>query len=140
MSHLLELHKEKKHFLIEFSNLNAKELAQFANGNFEGLESFYNSRESILEILQLIEEKIVHQSEGSKTITLNYTEKQMLEASMKEIKALTLEIVKQDMDLLSLIEGAKSAIIKELQSLKKNKKSVGAYKTKVDNHQIDEEA
>lgn len=140
MTHLLELHKEKKHFLNEFMALNAREISNFANGNFEGLNQFYHRRESILEILQFIEEKIALQIENPDLPSLNLTEKKMLESAVNEIHKLAQEIVKQDMDLLSLIDGTKSAIIKELQNLKRNKKGVGSYKTKVDHHQIDEEA
>ncbi len=140
MSHLLELHKEKKHFLEAFCRANADELINFANGNFEGIESFYNKRESILEILHFIEGKIADNSLQYATRTLNGTECNMLESAVIDIKTLTQTIVQQDRDILSLVEGTKGAIIKELQSLKKNKKSVAGYKTKVDNHQIDEEA
>lgn len=140
MSHLLELHKEKKHFLEKFTSLNSRELLNFAEGNYEGLDSFYHKREKILEILQMIEEKINQTINLPATVHLNAVERKMLESSLDAIRRLTQTIVQQDMDILSLIEATKSAIIKELQSVKKNKKSFSSYKTKVDHHQIDEEA
>lgn len=140
MSNLLELHKEKNIFLERFSQLNADELSNFANGNFDKIEAFYNQREKILEILQFIEDKISLQSHLATTKVWSGTERKMLENAILEIKILTHTIVQQDMDILSLVDATKSAIIRELQSLKKNKKSVSGYKTKVDHHQIDEEA
>lgn len=140
MTHLLELYGEKKHFLTKFCQLNSRELSHFAEGNFDGIEAFYYKREKILEIIQSLEEKIelIHlRTTPSKT--MNQTEKMMADSLLVEINKLTQTIIKQDMDSLSLIEAAKSAIIRELQLIKKNKKSVSSYKTKVDHHQIDEE-
>lgn len=142
MSHLLELYREKKHFLEEFTNLNSNELQNFANGHFDNIETFYNKREKILQIIQLIDDKINLQGNqtGNRIESLNQLERRMLESATIEIRSLTQAIIKQDMDILSLIEATKSAIINELRSLGKNKKSVSNYKTKVDHHQIDEEA
>lgn len=140
MTHLLELYGEKKHFLGQFANLNARELTQFAEANFANIEVFYNKREDILEILQSLDEKIDTLQRSSYSKSMNHTERLMIQTTTEEIKKLTSTIVKQDMDILSLIEAAKSAIIRELQSIKKTKKTVSLYKTKVDHHQFDEEA
>jgi hypothetical protein len=139
MTQLIQLHNEKKHFLMEFSNISTKALTEFASGNFEGIEMFYNKRETILEILRFIDEKISLVAQSAQQ-TPKPMETQRLEIAILEIKKLTQSIVSKDMDVLAIIEATKSAIIRELQSLKKNKKSVASYKTKVDNHQIDEQA
>ena len=49
-------------------------------------------------------------------------------------------IIHQDLDVLSCIDKAKTEIIRELQSIKKNKKAVSGYKMPDFAKTLDEEA
>ena len=138
MTSLLKLHEEKRHFLKKFNQINSQEILRFSQGDFDGLDYFYDSREKILHILQSLDQKILHESERTRSLTAE--QKSALETSLNEIRYLTQSIVQQDMDILTLIEATKTTIIQELRSIQKNKKSVSSYKTKVDHRQIDEEA
>lgn len=141
---ILELLNEKKHFLIEFNKFNSVGISNFQNNNYDKIDSFYNGRENLLEILKYIEEKIENQNNIKNDSTGNYSlgfqDEKMIAFVKLEIKAITHEILNQDLKILSLIENEKSSIIKELQNINKNKKNFGSYKTKINQHQIDEEA
>jgi hypothetical protein len=53
---------------------------------------------------------------------------------------LVTRILAQDLQVLSLIEQAKSNIIKELRSVQAGKKAVGAYKSPTQSNKLDEKA
>lgn len=127
---VLELLIEKKHFLNEFYKINLKGLTQFENNDFDNVELFYNSREKLLEIIQYIDQKTDELSPKIAVATVNSDGSKMIAFIQLEIKALAQEILKQDMQILSLMDQEKSSIIKELQSIGKNKKHFGSYKTK----------
>lgn len=153
---ILELLSEKKHFLLEFNKINLQGIAQFKNSNFDNIEFFYNSRESLLEIIKYIDQKIENLSDSIKNLqsknqeigasslnptkVLNQNDPKLIAFIKLEIKALTQEILNQDMQILALMDHEKSSIIKELQSINKNKKNFGSYKTKINHYQVDEEA
>lgn len=159
---VLELLVEKKHFLNEFNKINLQGLSQFQNNNFDNIEVFYNSREKLLEIIQYIDQKIdklpsdklngpsnASRKETSfssaapavNTTTANSDDSKMIAFIQLEIKALAQEILKQDMQILSLMDQEKSSIIKDLQNIGKNKKHFSSYKTKINPKMaVDEEA
>jgi hypothetical protein len=130
---IIELLKQKKHFLSEFCQISSSGLMNFKKNNFDEIDLFYNGRESLLEIIQYIDQKIesIPPSEAF--------DPKMIAILKLEIKALSQEILNQDMKILSIVDNEKSNIIKELQNISKNKKNVSSYKTKVSRHQIDEE-
>ena len=100
------------------------------DGNFDNLDVFYNSREKILGILTDIDEKIEEES-------IFDFEEENLESGVKKkvLRALDYKneqvtrILGQDLQILSLIETAKSNIIKELTNVKDTKKILGSYKS-----------
>jgi hypothetical protein len=49
-------------------------------------------------------------------------------------------VLKQDLDILSMIDKEKSNIIRELQDLKKDKKGISGYKSSKVTSRINEEA
>ncbi len=143
---ILDLFKKKKHFLSEFAQLGSVELKRFQNHDFSHLESFYNSRESLLELIKYIDQKI-EDMETSEDFKKEQRSQRFIENKAPhldllkvEMKVLTQEILKKDLEILSLIDREKSLLIKDIQSVRKNKKHVSSYKTKVGSHQIDEEA
>lgn len=137
---LRELQKEKKHFLTEFMNLNSKALIDLRNGNFHGVEELYNQREQVLEILKFIDEKISSINSYKKETNSYGRLEVTMDSPLNENSEIIQKILNQDREILILIDSTKTSIISEIQSLKKNKKCVSHYKTKVDHHQFDEEA
>lgn len=153
---ILELLAEKKHFLLEFNKINLQGIIHFQNSNFDNIESFYNGRESLLEIIKYIDQKIenlasITISSQTKNLSigagalnhsrvLSQDDQKMIAFIKLEIKALAQEILNQDMQILALMDNEKSSIIKELQSISKNKKNFASYKTKTNYNKVDEEA
>lgn len=58
MLRIIDLLNQKNHFLEKFYTLNENEILNFASGIFDNLESFYQSREKILELIKYIIMKI----------------------------------------------------------------------------------
>ncbi|MCB0391176.1 MAG: hypothetical protein KDD58_07790 [Bdellovibrionales bacterium] len=130
MTGVLDLLIEKNHFLDKFLVLNEKEILNFLDGNFDNLDSFYNSREKILGILSEIDVKIEEESifDLEESVVDSDTKKRVLKALDYKNELVT-RILGQDLQILSLIETAKSNIIKELSGVKSTRKVLGAYKS-----------
>ncbi|MCB0356132.1 MAG: hypothetical protein KDD40_03950 [Bdellovibrionales bacterium] len=130
MTGVLDLLIQKNHFLDKFLQLNEKEILNFIDGNFDNLDSFYNSREKILGIISDIDAKIEEES-------IFDLEEEMIASDVKKkvIRALDYKneqvtrILGQDLQILSLIETAKSNIIKELSQVKSTRKVFNSYKS-----------
>ncbi|MFZ4404486.1 MAG: hypothetical protein ACOYOK_10330 [Pseudobdellovibrionaceae bacterium] len=141
MKRIITLLEEKNHYLEKFYALNENELLNLKQGNFDSLESFYKTREKILEILNYIDSKL---DEAEKKLSEDYEIKS--DEKIKIIENLQIKdqyvsrILVQDLEVISCIEVAKSNLIKELQEVKKVKKAVGSYKSKVFEQKLDEEA
>lgn len=138
MDELIELFKEKNHFLKKFYLLNLRELDHFNSNKFENLETFYSQREQILEIINYIKTKIEKLSAIKEfKECYNNVEIKKIEQSNE---VLAKDILKQDAEILALIENAKNLIIKELQKIKKGKSVVSKYKGFNKTNNLDEEA
>lgn len=131
MKELSHHYQNKIDFLIEFTRINSKFIDEFADGSFEKIDLFYEQREKILKIIQFINKKIELKS--------GTNHKSYFEAIV-EINRLVELITKQDFCILSLIDQKKAELLKDIQSLNKNKKTINSYKTKVDHRQFDEKA
>jgi len=133
---------EKNHYLEKFYSLNEKELVNFLAGNFENLEGFYQSREQILEMIRYVDLQIdkSHNEVLRTGQDLNDTSKRELKKAMKIKDEYVERIISQDLDVLACIDKAKTEIIRELQSIKKNKKAVSGYRMPDFQKTLDEEA
>ena len=143
MNHrLITLVYEKNHYLEKFYSLNEKELVNFLAGNFESLEGFYQSREQILEMIRYVDLQIdkTHNEVLRTGQDLHDTIKRELKKAMKIKDEYVERIIHQDLDVLACIDKAKTEIIRELQSLKKNKKAVSGYRMPDFQKTLDEEA
>jgi hypothetical protein len=136
MEELLELFKEKNHFLKKFYLINLKELESFCENKFENLESFYDQREKLIDIIGYIKSKIEKLSELDDL--KNYRQNPNIQAIEKTNDTITNDILKQDSEILSHIENAKNNIIKELQKIKTGKKIVSKYKGFTNQNNLDE--
>jgi hypothetical protein len=122
MDELIELFKEKNHFLKKFYLLNLKELENFNNNKFENLEFFYSQREKLIDIISYIKAKIEKLSTNDEL--KNHMKNKDLKTIEENNNIIAKDILDQDSEILSHIENAKNLIIKELQKIKNGKKIV----------------
>lgn len=141
MDTIINLLKDKNYHLQKFYQLNEGELLNFADNNFDNLEIFYQSRETILDLIRCIDRLIdaassAHSSPGE----ISAAEKREMLNAMNAKNDLVQQILAQDLQILSVIEIAKSDIIKELRQVQSAKKAVGAYKSGEAPSKLDEKA
>lgn len=141
MVRLINLMNEKNHYLEKFFSLNEIELANFQLGNFDSLDSFYQSREKILEIISYLDAEL-HKLQGEHDDAFLPSQAERDQA--RECLAVKDEYVKRivdlDLEILACIEQAKNAIIKDLQNIKNGKKAITGYKAPQHHNRLDEEA
>lgn len=139
MLRIITLLNQKNHYLEKFYSLNETELLNFVRGDFNSLESFYQMRDKILEIIKYIDSEIDHaqvRSEGELTLEI----KLQIRESMAIKDEYVNRILAQDLEILACIENEKSNIIRELQSINRSKNAVGRYKSGIgDARRLDEE-
>ncbi len=141
METIINLLKDKNYHLQKFHELNETELLNFAEGNFENLETFYEARETILDLVRcidrLLEAAAVAQGDD---IKISEEDRHQILKCMNEKNDLVTRILAQDLQVLSMIEKEKSDIIKELRQVQSAKKAVGAYKSGETINKLDEKA
>lgn len=137
MSRIITLINQKNHYLEKFYSANESELLNFVAGDFSNLESFYQSREKILEMIKYIDGQIEAASaEGNE---LSAAERKEVSEGLAIKDEYVNRILGQDLEILATIEDAKSSIIRELQDVRKTRKAVGSYRSRTFNNIIDEE-
>lgn len=141
MDTIINLLKDKNYHLQKFHQLNESELINFAENSFDNLEVFYQSRETILDLIRCIDRLIEAASQAHGT-DMNITDQQKKEvlSAMSAKNDLVTRILAQDLQILSVIEQAKSDIIKELRQVQGANKAVGAYKSGDTRNKLDEKA
>ncbi|MBL7687993.1 MAG: hypothetical protein JNJ49_08150 [Bdellovibrionaceae bacterium] len=144
---LIELLEEKNHYLAKFVELNETELLNFEEGYFENVESFYQAREKVLDIVRcidaLIDDEVRALGETAEEFSLNAETRACVEDLMRTKDVLAKQILAQDLKVLAAIENEKSNIIRDLQQTTQSRKAVGAYgasAAQADLRQLDEEA
>lgn len=141
MDTIINLLNDKNYHLQKFYQLNESELLNFAEDNFDNLETFYQARETILDLIRCIDRLIdaasnAHESPGQIS---DQNKKEMI-TCMATKNELVTRILSQDLQILSVIEQAKSNIIKELRAVESGKKAIGAYKSGTPRNKLDEKA
>lgn len=140
MIRIITLLNEKNHYLEKFYSLNEVELVNFAQGLFDNLESFYQTRERILDVLKYVDAQIekAHDAVVADNNVTREDRRQIKEAL--DIKdEYVARIIEQDIQVLSCIELAKNSIIKELQDVRRSRKAVGGYKSNTFQNRLNEE-
>ena len=135
---LLTLYAEKNHFLKKFVEINDKEIIQFQSGIFEGLEVFYENREKLLEIIRYLDSDI--DAEQDSLVNIDKGSKALFRDLLDQKNELVDQVLKQDLEIIDLIEMQKSQIIRELQDIKKNQRGLSGYKLNQSSVRLDEEA
>jgi hypothetical protein len=141
MLRIIDLLQEKNHYLEKFYSLNETEITNFSHGNFDNLETFYNTRERILEIIKYLDGQLDSVQNDMATLTDITTEQRFKVRESMSIKdEYVARIIDQDLEVLACIEAAKSNIIRELQDVRRVRKAVGGYKNPTFTKRLDEEA
>ena len=128
MLRIITLLNQKNHYLEKFYSLNEAELMNFAKGDFETVESFYDMRDKILEIIKYLDAEIDTAQRLMEGPVPSEIRGQLREALAIKDEYVN-RILAQDLEILSCIETAKSNIIRELQDIKKTKSAMGRYKS-----------
>jgi len=128
MQEIIDFLEEKNQCLEKFYSLNEVELLNFTEGNFDHLETFYQSREFLLELIQKIDFKIEEfNSCNLSQPNITNTQRRLVLESISYKNNLVTRILAQDLQILSIIEKTKSGIIKELSSVKVARKAMQGY-------------
>ncbi|MDG0816949.1 flagellar protein FliT [Bdellovibrio svalbardensis] len=141
MTRIITLLNEKNHYLEKFYSLNEVELANFAQGQFDNLQHFYQTRERILDVLKYVDAQIekAHGEMGPNATLTENDRTQVREALSIKDEYVT-RIIEQDIQVLTCIETAKNSIIKELQEVRRNRKGISGYKVNTFTNRLNEEA
>jgi hypothetical protein len=125
MKSLVELLKHKNHFLEKFYSTNENELKRLFQSNFDNLDNFYHTRDSILEVLQHIDQEInkMHLTQ----FELTEDEKRQAQKELEVKEQFVSRIINQDLEILQTIENEKNKIIIELSDVQKSKKAIKSY-------------
>lgn len=137
MTRIISLFQQKSHYLEKFCQANDEAIEQFADGNFDSLDSFYQMREDIIQVLNYIDAQVKLAQEDIKDA--EFKDKDKLRAALAQKDSYVHRIMQQDLKILSFIDRAKSEIIRELQDLKKSKTAIGRYKSGMTPRRLDEE-
>ncbi|MFS4458397.1 hypothetical protein [Bdellovibrio sp. HCB2-146] len=140
MTRIIALLNEKNHYLEKFYSLNETELANFAQAQFDNLDSFYQTRERILDVIKYVDAQIERINDDTQALTaITDVERNQVREALAIKDQYVAKIIEQDIQVLACIEMAKNSIIRELQDLRKSRKAIGGYKTKTFNQRLDEE-
>jgi hypothetical protein len=140
MVNVMELLNEKNDVLARFHDLNEQELLNFADGNFDRFELFYQERENLLEIIKTLDDEIGHAHLPGAAVKSSDDERARVLRLMDVKNDLVQRILAQDLQILSLIETAKSEIIRELRTTNEAKKAIGGYKVTDTQRKLNEKA
>ena len=140
MQEVIDLLEEKNLCLERFVNINDKQMKFIYDGNFDDLNDFYDARENILNMIQRVDEMIELASLNFKEDSNSPQIKERIRSKISKKDELVNLILEQDLEILSVIDRAKSDIIKELSAIKTGRKMIGAYKSGLTETKLDEEA
>ncbi len=132
MNRIIQLFKERNHYLDKFIDLNTCELQKFNSGNFEDVEVFYETRDRLLNLLKCLEDliELEYETIKNKAIEVNGALKQDIRYLLGQKEEKIQLIVEQDIELISLVDQEKTKIYHTMKTIKKGRKVISAYKSK----------
>src|SRR4051812_6048113 len=104
MNAVMTLLNDKNDHLHKFLQLNETELINFMQGNFDNLEIFYQSRETILDLIRCIDglvEVALKDSPAAASDVENSDKKDLLKTLNRKNDLVT-QILAQDLQILSV--------------------------------------
>lgn len=136
MDRVIALLGEKNTNLEKFYYINEQELINFADGNFESVEPFYQARDKILDLISCLDSFL---DEENQRMSNEITPEQRADVSdlLRAKDELVKAILAQDLQLLTYIEKEKSNIIRELRGTGTARRAVGAYANTERNSHMD---
>lgn len=141
MDRIIALLREKNLYLEKFYFINEQELINIGGGNFDTIESFYQARDKILDLVNcvdgLLNEENSRKPEGN-SADLTAEQRSEIEALLRSKDEIVKAILVQDLQILTYIEKEKSNIIRELSANNKARRAVGAYASTERIQQLDE--
>ena len=140
MERVIALLREKNCYLEKFFTVNEHELMNVGEGNFENVETFYQAREKMLDLIRCIDQLMQEENERSVDAVVSRAGKTEVETLLKAKDEWVEAILAQDLQILCFVEKEKSNIIKELQTTARAKRAVGAYRGADQFNQYDEKA
>ncbi len=140
MSQVLSLLEEKNKNLAKFYQMNEIEMTRIAAGNFDELENFYRNREGILDLIRTIDTLTEVASKETMDQDIDDNQRVQVMDLLDQKNELVAQILEQDLRILSLIDQAKSNIIKELGQVRLARKAISGYQSGTTKTQLDEEA
>jgi len=128
MKEIVTLLKEKNHYLKKFYTINKAELLRLNGGDFSRLDYFYQSRENILDMISHIEAKLEKNIGGIVNVPgFTDDDRTNIRNELFVKDEVVGQILDQDLQILSMIEVAKTELIKELQEVRRHRQVIGAY-------------
>jgi hypothetical protein len=127
MDRVIKLLQEKNDYLVKFHAINEHELLSLAEGDFENVAAFYQTREKILELMRCIDGYIENVNESIVSASVTSEQRSEIEKILKQRDDMVADILAQDLRILEFIDKEKSKIIRELTTTRQARKAVGAY-------------
>ena len=140
MNKTVDYLQEKNTYLEKFLGLNRDWLDRLSRGDYAEIESFRENRENILNIIKHLDALIETHSRKEASQDVDTATKKFINSLLNRKDALVKAILSQDLEIMELIENAKSQIIVELRNVQKGRKTIGSYKSFSRKDIIDEEA
>ncbi len=132
--------EEKNMYLEKFLGLNRDWLDKLSRGDYAELESFRENRENILNIMKHLDALVETHSRKEANGNIEDGVKKYINSLLNRKDALVKAILSQDLEIMELIENAKSRIIIELKNVQKGRKTIGSYKSFNRKDTVDEKA
>lgn len=140
MERVIGLLGQRNKLLGKYMDLNEAQMDRLAQGDFDGIDEFYHARETVLEMIQRTEASMqISLSQIPATRVAQAADRNSVEELLRERNELVTEILEQDLEILSLIERAKSEIIEELATLRRSRKLANKYHSGEAPRNLDEE-
>ena len=139
MMKAMELLNEKNSYLEQFLGLNTEWLKRLNQNDFSNIEKYREDRESILNIVKHIDERVEEETVGMVLEDIDEKAKDTINKVLSRKDALVKAILAQDLEIMEIIEAAKGEIIKELTKVRRNRRTISSYRSYRRKDNLDEE-
>lgn len=127
MTNIIAILNEKNQLLGHFLKLTAEEHQRLSSGNFEKLQLFYETREGLLKLIKLLDQKTDHFLNHAQE-EANASVKSTVRALFEKKERIVEQILEKDLEIISFIEKEKNDVIKNLRDTTRGKRVLGAYR------------
>ncbi len=133
MKKLFKLLEDKNYWYAKYLNSNEAFLQALTHAPevaIDELELFYGNRESLLKILEDLDQKIqIHLNDSQSGVEPNSADRTIIQRYIREKDSMIQRIVEIDEKILQLMEKLKTEGLEKLKLLGKGKKALAKYKT-----------